>query len=68
MNCLDNWILTPMFPGGGIATDEESLGLPLNVVDFDSLKPHLSYLINVYGIIFVSTQRLINMLLLGLAT
>ncbi|KAK3103240.1 hypothetical protein FSP39_017753 [Pinctada imbricata] len=36
--------------GGGLATDESSLGLPLNVVDFDSLKPHLSYLLNIYGI------------------
>ncbi|XP_052781335.1 uncharacterized protein LOC128217918 isoform X2 [Mya arenaria] len=38
--------------GGGIATDEDSLGLPLNVVDFKSLKPHLAFLLNVYGINF----------------
>ncbi|KAL4226305.1 hypothetical protein ACF0H5_014288 [Mactra antiquata] len=38
--------------GGGIATDEDSLGLPLNVVDFQSLKPHLAFLLNVYGINF----------------
>lgn len=38
--------------GGGIATDEESLGLPLNVVDFQSLKPHIAFLLNIYGIHF----------------
>ncbi|KAL5014657.1 hypothetical protein ScPMuIL_008927 [Solemya velum] len=36
--------------GGGLATDEASLGLPLNVIDFQSLKPHLSFLFNVYGL------------------
>ncbi|XP_021364139.1 uncharacterized protein LOC110457263 isoform X2 [Mizuhopecten yessoensis] len=36
--------------GGGLATDEGSLGIPLNVIDFDSLKPHLSFLLNIYGI------------------
>ena len=43
-----------LFPGGGIATDEDSLGLPLNVIDFQSLKPQLSYLLNVYAVNFVS--------------
>ncbi|XP_078341998.1 uncharacterized protein LOC111108050 isoform X2 [Crassostrea virginica] len=35
---------------GGIATDESTQGLPLNAVDFDTLKPHLSFLLNIYGI------------------
>lgn len=36
--------------GGGLATNESTLGLPLTVVDFYSLKPHISYLLNIYGI------------------
>lgn len=40
--------------GGGIATDESTQGLPLNAVDFDTLKPHLSFLLNIYGINYVS--------------
>ncbi|XP_061178732.1 uncharacterized protein LOC133187394 [Saccostrea echinata] len=35
---------------GGIATDESTQGLPLNAVDFETLKPHLSFLLNIYGI------------------
>lgn len=41
------------FVGGGIATDESTQGLPLNAVDFDTLKPHLSFLLNIYGINYV---------------
>ncbi|CAC5397176.1 unnamed protein product [Mytilus coruscus] len=36
--------------GGGLAMDETSLGLPLTVVDYQNLKPHISYLLNLYGI------------------
>lgn len=36
--------------GGGLATDESTLCLPLTVVDFYNLKPHISYLLNIYGI------------------
>ena len=50
-----SWPNVILLSGGGIATDEDSLGLPLNVIDFQSLKPQLSYLLNVYGINFVST-------------
>ena len=48
------------YSGGGIATDEDSLGLPLNVIDFQSLKPQLCYLLNVYGINFVSKDFLFS--------
>ncbi|XP_076118208.1 uncharacterized protein LOC143085614 isoform X2 [Mytilus galloprovincialis] len=36
--------------GGGLAMDETTLGLPLTVVDYQNLKPHISYLLNLYGI------------------
>ena len=46
------------FVGGGIATDESTQGLPLNAVDFDTLKPHLSFLLNIYGINYVRSDIL----------
>ncbi|XP_041348511.1 uncharacterized protein LOC121368057 isoform X2 [Gigantopelta aegis] len=35
---------------GGLASDEKSFCLPLHVNDFVSLKPHIAFLINIYGI------------------
>ncbi|XP_064633719.1 uncharacterized protein LOC135491668 [Lineus longissimus] len=36
--------------GGGIASDEQNLGLPLHVNDFDSIKVHLNVFVNMYGL------------------
>lgn len=49
-------------PGGGLAMDETTLGLPLTVVDYQNLKPHISYLLNLYGINYVS-RNVINLFL-----
>ncbi|CAH1785032.1 unnamed protein product [Owenia fusiformis] len=36
--------------GGGIASDEHSSTLPLHYNEFDHLKPHLSFFVNIYGV------------------
>ncbi|KAK6176827.1 hypothetical protein SNE40_015054 [Patella caerulea] len=38
--------------GGGLASDEQSLNLPLHVSDFETLRPQLAFLLNIYGINF----------------
>ncbi|KAK3774803.1 hypothetical protein RRG08_034892 [Elysia crispata] len=38
--------------GGGLASDENTCGLPLHTMDLDSFKPQLAFLINAYGINF----------------
>ena len=40
--------------GGGLAADETSQAPPLNFTDLDSLRPHLDYLIHIYGVQGVS--------------
>lgn len=40
--------------GGGLASNESQLGLPLHSSDLDTIRPHLTLLVNLYGIQFVS--------------
>jgi hypothetical protein len=40
--------------GGGLASNEEKLCMPINNSDLDTLKPHLTFLLNIYGISYVS--------------
>ena len=40
--------------GGGLASDESLLCLPLHTSDLDNIRPQLTFLVNLYGIQFVS--------------
>ncbi len=44
--------------GGGIASDEDSLGLPLIVNDLESIRPHLNFFVHLYGLNCVSSSQL----------
>ena len=44
--------------GGGIASDEDSLGLPLIVNDLESIRPHLNFFVHLYGLNCVSIPQL----------
>jgi hypothetical protein len=52
---LDNFLIFSL-AGGGIASDEENLGLPLHVNDFDSIKVHLNVFVNMYGLSVVCIE------------
>ena len=39
--------------GGGIASNESTLGLPLHVNDVEYLRPHINFLAHVYGLTVV---------------
>ena len=41
-------LISPL--GGGLASDEHQLHLPVNMNDLDSLRPHLNFLAHLYSI------------------
>ncbi len=44
-------------PGGGLASDERTLGLPLHVSDTDELRAQLAFLTHAYNIPVVSSAE-----------
>ena len=48
-------------PGGGPASDSESLGIPCHVIDFEGVRPMLEFLMACYGVSLVGRHLTLSM-------